>query len=206
MNTKSILFTSCVAAMTLSVSVAIAGTHGGSGGGGFNGGGFRGGGGGFRGGSAPARMTPGFAGGGSRFGPGMSRNFRDFRGNGGRFDHRRFGDRFVFFGDFGDPFFYPYYGYYPYGYYPYGYYPYSYGYGYGYGYGYDPYNQSGYQGFAGGRGSSVAQIQLRLARAGYYHGRIDGVMGPRTRYAMRAYERSHNSRVRARQANNSFGQ
>jgi peptidoglycan hydrolase-like protein with peptidoglycan-binding domain len=32
-------------------------------------------------------------------------------------------------------------------------------------------------------------IQRRLARAGYYHGRIDGVMGPRTRSAMRAYER-----------------
>ena len=58
MNTKSILFTSCVAAMTLSVSVAMAGPHGGSAGGGFSGGGFRGGGGGFRGGSAPARMTP----------------------------------------------------------------------------------------------------------------------------------------------------
>jgi hypothetical protein len=190
MNTKSILFTSCVAAMTLSVSVAIAGTHGGSGGGGF------------RGGSAPARMTPGFAGAGSRFGPGMSRNFR---GGGDRFHHGRFNE-FVFFGDFGDPFFYPYYyGYYPYGYYPYGYSPYGY-YPYGYGYGYDPYNQSGYRGVAGGRGSSVAQIQLRLARAGYYRGSIDGVMGPRTRYAIRAYERSHNSRVRARQANNSFGQ
>jgi hypothetical protein len=200
MNTKSILFTSCVAAMTLSVSVARAGPHGGSTGGGFSGGGFSGGGGGFRGGSAPARMTPGFAGAGSRFGPGMSRNFRNFGGDRDRFHHRHFNE-FVFFGDFGDPFFYPYYyGYYPYGYYPYGYYPY------GYGYGYDPYDQPGYQGVAVGRGSSVAGIQLRLARAGYYRGRIDGVMGPRTRYAMRAYERSHNSRVRARQANNSFGQ
>ena len=198
MNTKKILFTSCVAAMTLSASVAMAGPHGGSARGGVSGGGFRGGGGGFRGGSAPGRMTPGFAGSGSRFG--QSRDFRGFGGD--RFRHRGFGDRFVFFGDFGDPFFYPYYGYYPYGYYPYGYYPY----GYGYGYGYDPYNQSGYQGVAGGRGSSVAEIQLRLARAGYYHGRIDGVMGPRTRYAMRAYERSHNSRVTAGQSNNSFGQ
>ena len=31
----------------------------------------------------------------------------------------------------------------------------------------------------------------RLARAGYYAGRINGVMGPRTRYATRAYERRH---------------
>ena len=147
-------------------------------------------------------MRPGFARAGSRFGPGMSRNFRgdrDFR------HHRGFRD-FVFFGDFGDPFFYdsfyyggyPY-GYYPYGYYPYGYNPYGYGYGYGgYGYGYDSYDQPGYQGVAAGRGSSVREIQMRLTRAGYYRGPIDGVMGPRTRYAIRAYQRSHNSRVTAR--------
>jgi hypothetical protein len=183
MNAKPILFVSCVAAMTLSASVAMAGPHGGPAGGGFSGGGSRSGGGGFRGGAAPARMTPGFAQAGSRFGTGVSRNFR---GNRDRFRHRDFDDRFVFFGDFGDPFFYPYY----YGYYPYGYYP--------YGYGYDPYDQPGYEGVAAGRGSSVAGIQLRLARAGYYHGRIDGVMGPRTRYAIRAYERSHNLRVTER--------
>jgi hypothetical protein len=129
-------------------------------------------------------MMPGFARGGSRFGPGMSRNFR---GDRDRFHHRDFDDRVVFFGDFGDPFFYSYYGYDPYGY---GYYP--------DGYGYDAYNQPGYQGVAAGHGSSVADIQQRLARAGYYHGRIDGVMGPRTRYAIRAYERSHNVRVTAR--------
>jgi putative peptidoglycan binding protein len=202
MNTKSILFASCVAAITLSASVAMAGGHGG--GGGFGGGGARGGG--FRGGAGFAGMRPGFARGGSRFGPGMSRNFRGDRG----FRHGRgFDDRFVFFGDFGDPFFYGSYydGYYPYGYYPYGYNPYGYGYGgygyggsgYGYGgYGYDPYDQPGYRGVAAGRGSSVRETQMRLARAGYYRGPIDGVMGPRTRYAIRAYQRSHNSRVTAR--------
>ena len=193
MNAKPILFVSCVAAMTLSASVAMAGSHGGgSVGGGFSGGGSRSGGG-FRGGVGPARMTPGFARAGSRIGTGVSQNFR---GNRDRFRHRDFDDRFVFFGDFGGPFFYPYYygGYYPYGY---GYDPYGYGYD-PYYYGYDRYNQPGYQGVAAGRGSSVAEIQRRLARAGYYHGRIDGVMGPRTRYAIRAYERSHNSRVTAR--------
>src|SRR5438552_2837343 len=98
MNTKSILFTSCVAAITLSASVAMAGRHGG--GGGFSGGGARGGGfgggaargGGFRGGAGFAGMRPGFARARSRFGPGMSRNFRgdrDFR------HHRGFRDRFV---------------------------------------------------------------------------------------------------------------
>jgi peptidoglycan hydrolase-like protein with peptidoglycan-binding domain len=45
-------------------------------------------------------------------------------------------------------------------------------------------------------------IQRRLARAGYYHGRIDGVMGPRTREAMRAYQQSHNRRVGAASGEN----
>lgn len=152
-------------------------------------------------------MRSGFARGGSRFGPGMSRNFHgghDFGRHG-----RGFGDGFVFFGD---PFFYGsyydgYYPYgYPYGYYPYGYNPYGYGYGQGYGYGYgqgqgygyDSYDQPGYRGYAAGRGSSVRETQMRLARAGYYQGPIDGVMGPRTRYAIRAYQRSHSSRVTAR--------
>ena len=177
MNTKSILFTSCVAAITFSASVALAG-HGGSAGGGFGGRGISGGG------RSPAStgMAPGFARGGSRFGPGFPRGFR------GDFHHRGFRDRFVFFGDpfFFDPFFY---GYYPYGYYPYGYYPYGY-YPYGYGYGYGPNDQRVYPGVAVGRGSSVREIQLRLARAGFYHGSIDGIMGPRTRSAIRAYERS----------------
>lgn len=84
---------------------------------------------------------------------------------------------------FGDPY---YSGYYPYGY-SYGYsnyYPYDYSYGYyrsGYGNGYN--------------GSVVAQVQTRLARAGYYRGPIDGVMGSGTRYAIRAYERDHGLRM-----------
>lgn len=77
----------------------------------------------------------------------------------------------------------PYYG---------GYYPYDYGYGYGYpsgyNYGYYYYNQPRY---AYGNGSVVIAVQTRLARAGYYHGPIDGVMGARTSYAIRAYEHDH---------------
>jgi len=190
MNAKSILFVGCVATMVFCGSVAIAEAHGGFAGGGVSGGGSRAGG--FQNG---ARTGPGFARAGSRFGSG---NFGSFRGD--RFHHRGF-NNFVFVGDpffFGDPFFYGYgYGYYPYGYYPYGYPPYGYPYGYqpyGYypsGYGYGPYNQSGYLGSSAGRSSSVVDIQRRLARAGYYHGRVDGVMGPRTRSAMRAYQRSH---------------
>jgi Putative peptidoglycan binding domain len=93
-----------------------------------------------------------------------------------RFENRRFfHDRFVFF----DPFFFPFYA----SYYPYPYYPYAYGYfsnspGYGNGYG----------------ASIVVQVQTQLARAGYYHGRIDGAMGPRTRTAIRVFERAHGLR------------
>jgi hypothetical protein len=83
----------------------------------------------------------------------------------------------------------PYYGYYPYSY---GYYPYDYGYyPYDYSYGYYSYNRPGYA----YNGSVVSQVQSRLARAGYYRGPIDGIMGPGTRYAIRAYERDHGLRV-----------
>lgn len=97
---------------------------------------------------------------------------------------------------------YPYYGYsygpsisfgfgypYSYGYYPYGYYG---SYPYGYNYGYYSYNQPGY---TYGNGSVIITVQTRLARAGYYHGPIDGVMGPGTRWAIRAYERDHGLHV-----------
>jgi hypothetical protein len=102
--------------------------------------------------------------------------------SGNRHHHHR-GD-FVFIGDFGYPFGYPYWydGFYPYGY------------GYGYGYGYDNYDP-GYQGAAAYDGSLVAQVQTRLARAGLYRGAVDGVMGPETRRAIRAYQRSNGLRA-----------
>ena len=99
---------------------------------------------------------------------------------------------------------YPYYGSYYSGY-PYGGYPYGYGFGYntyytpgypyaGYGNTYynsaNPYSYSRYS-YRSHNDSVVVRVQERLARAGYYRGAIDGVMGPRTRYAIRAYERSH---------------
>jgi Putative peptidoglycan binding domain len=86
---------------------------------------------------------------------------------------RRFNrfNEIIVFDNFGFPFYYPY-PYYPY---PYGDY-YSYGYG-AYGYGVN--------------GSMVAQVQRRLASAGYYSGPIDGVVGSGTRRAIRAYQRSH---------------
>jgi len=202
MNSNKIILLSCVAACVFAAATATAmGGHGGSMGGM-----------GMRGGSMP-RM--GMRGGGfmphsmgrmpMQRGPMMNspsgfRRFgnRDFnrndrfgrfnRFNDGRFvgNHRfnRF-NRFnhfnnvVFIGDFGFPWWWGW-GWGPWsGWssgYPYGYYGYNYGSGYGY---------------SDSSGSRVAKLQSRLASAGYYHGAIDGIMGPATRRAIRAYERDH---------------
>ena len=71
---------------------------------------------------------------------------------------------------------------YPYGY-PYGSYPYGYGY---YGPRTTVYASSGINDDA-----TVAAVQRRLARGGYYHGSIDGVIGPATRVAIRSFERNN---------------
>lgn len=84
------------------------------------------------------------------------------------------------------------YGYYPYSGFSFGYYPYDYRYPYDYSYGYY-YNRPAYGTYA--NGSVVAQVQARLARAGYYRGAIDGAIGPRTRYAIERYERDHGLRI-----------
>ena len=105
------------------------------------------------------------------------------------------------YGSYGYGYGYPYYSYGPSVSFGFGYPYYSYGYPYGYygsypsdySYGYYSYDRSGYGGYA--NGSVVIQVQSRLARAGYYRGAIDGVMGPRTRYAIQAYERDHGLRV-----------
>jgi hypothetical protein len=85
---------------------------------------------------------------------------------------------------------------YPYGYYGYGYPYYGYGYGYGYpGYGYGDYGYGYGYGNSGQYSSPtrsrVAELQRRLARAGYYRGSVDGILGPQTRRAIRAYEADH---------------
>ena len=106
--------------------------------------------------------------------------------------------------DFG--FYDPWYWGYPYGYpYAYGGYPYGYPYGpYGGG-GYDPNDNggvyegkdAGYQGSDNGsyQGSPVAVAQARLKRLGYYHGQIDGQIGPATERAIAAYQRDHGQHV-----------
>ena len=151
---------------------------------------------------------------GWKFSRGKSGKYRNWGGNWGSGGYWSGGSRFIFIGGFGFPFYsYPYYGYspyynYSYGSYLYGYSPYSYnnydyysqpayrygnqGYGYGdqgYSYGNQGYSY-GNQGYGYGDRSSIAQLQRRLARAGYYRGAIDGIMGPETRSAIRDYERS----------------
>jgi hypothetical protein len=132
------------------------------------------------------------------------RNWNNWNGNW----HHNGHNTVVFIGDFGFPGWwgwgwgYPgYYGYgYPYGYYGYGYgdpygyggYGYGdYGYGNGYGYGYGSRSQYGGSQYGSATRSRVAELQRRLARAGYYRGSIDGVLGPQTRRAIRAYEQEH---------------
>lgn len=102
-------------------------------------------------------------------------------GNGNGNHHHHCHQKIFFIGGFGYPFWwwdYPYYSWYPYPYYDDG--------------------QAVYEGegYAGNAGDSVvAQVQSELARAGYYHGAIDGVPGPATERAIRAYERAHHLRV-----------
>jgi Putative peptidoglycan binding domain len=88
---------------------------------------------------------------------------------------------------------YPNYGYYsgsPYSNWGYGvssgYYPYSYGGGYPYS-GYNNY-YSYYTPTYGYNASMVAAVQRRLSQLGYYHGVVDGVIGPQTRGAIAAFE------------------
>src|SRR5437879_5358403 len=195
MNAKRIVLLSCVVALALPISVATGqprgGRHGAA--------------------PAPARSTmshPGMMPGSSRMVSRVNRdqmiragNFRTFNDrredrfeshhpffNDQRFVRNRFvGNRFVFVDTFGFPFWGWGWGY-PYGYY--GYDPYGYDYYGGSAYGYG--DQSYGYGNGHGNGSSVVELQRQLARAGYYHGAIDGIMGPATRRALREYERTHN--------------
>jgi Putative peptidoglycan binding domain len=103
----------------------------------------------------------------------------------------------TYYGDGGTRYYYsgsyPYYGYYSgwpssnWGYgTSWGYYPYSYWGGYPYS-GYNNY-YSYYTPTYGYNASLVAAVQRRLGQLGYYHGVVDGVVGPRTRSAIAAFE------------------
>lgn len=54
-----------------------------------------------------------------------------------------------------------------------------------------PHDYYSYNDYGYGDVRLVIEVQRRLARAGYYHGAIDGIVGPETRRAIRAYERDH---------------
>jgi hypothetical protein len=192
MNSKSILFLSCFAAIAFATSGLSAAPRGG---GHFTS---------MGGGRTFARGGTGTWSGHNWSGGNWSgRNWNNWGGSWRHHHHHNNNNDVIFIGSFGFPWWgwgwgwgwgypYGYYGGYPYGY-GYGY-PYGYGTGYGYG-GYGPYGGYGggygYGDYGRGSGSRVAELQRRLARAGYYHGAIDGIMGPATRRAIRAYERDH---------------
>jgi len=100
------------------------------------------------------------------------------------------------------------YGFYPWDYYAYGSYPYDYyGYPYGYynsGYPYDYYNQypDNYDNQLAYRDSDqysnnapVSAVQSELAKRGYYHGAIDGVLGDETEDAVARYQEDNDLSV-----------
>src|SRR6516165_7280278 len=196
-NSKVLIFSSCLFAATLSAPLVTAGAHGGHPGMGMAG--------------HPGMGMPGRPGMGMPGRPGMDMPVRPGMGTSGRpgmgmlsggnrhvgdwhhhndhFDHFDHHDHFhhhevIFIGSFGFPWWWGW-GWDPWWWwgwgYPSGYYGYSDPYGYGYGYGQ----------YGDASPSRVAELQRKLAHAGYYHGSIDGVLGPRTRQAIRAYERNH---------------
>ena len=60
--------------------------------------------------------------------------------------------------------------------------------------GYQPFGNNGYS----GGGSTVSNVQASLADAGYYHGPIDGDLGPGTRNAIAGYQSDYGLRVTGR--------
>ena len=65
------------------------------------------------------------------------------------------------------------------------------GYPYGYGYGYYAPRTTVYATARINDDHTVAAVQRRLSQGGYYHGAVDGVIGPATRVAIRSYERNN---------------
>ena len=215
MNAKFILFLSWFAAMTLIAPAVNAaprsgGGHGGHGGPGGQHGGpgaYHGAHGGYHGGhfsSMSARGGHKFSRSGSTFsrsgkwsggkwsgGKWSGGKWSGGNWSGGNWSGRNWsgGDRFVFIGGFGYPYYWDWYPSWGWGI------PYAFNYGY-YSSGYNPshrYDYDRYSDPAYGHAdrSSIAQLQRRLARAGYYNGAIDGIMGSQTRRAIRAYERAY---------------
>jgi hypothetical protein len=111
-----------------------------------------------------------------------------------RHAHFHHGQVFVFIDGFWwglDPWYYPYYAY---GYYPYDYYGYPYDYSDYYPYDYD--DQPDYAAsdqYA--NNATVSAVQSELAKLGYYHGAIDGILGDETEAAIAGYQEDHDLSV-----------
>jgi hypothetical protein len=173
-------------------STPVAVAHGGSGGGAGHGGGGHGGGGhgggghgwGGHGGGAwggHGRGAWGGHGGGAWGGHGGGA----WGGHGHGFHHgRRFFGPGLGFYDFGYPWWWDDSGY-PYYPYPSQYYGDPY---YGDPYYGDTYYGNPYYGNSDPRSSAAKALQAALARRGYYHGSVDGVLGPETRNAIRSFQ------------------
>lgn len=100
------------------------------------------------------------------------------------------------------PYGYPYdyyspYDYYPNNYYPYGYDPAVYDEGDAEYYGRDTeyYGRGAYDSSDQYTDQTTAAVQTRLARDGYYRGKVDGVLGPETRRAILSFQSDHGLRV-----------
>jgi hypothetical protein len=111
-----------------------------------------------------------------------------------RHAHFHHGHVFVFIDGFWwglDPWYYPYYAY---GYYPYDYYGYPYDYSDYYPYDYDdqPHYAASDQ-YA--NNATVSAVQSELAKLGYYHGAIDGILGDETEAAIAGYQEDHDLSV-----------
>lgn len=78
-------------------------------------------------------------------------------------------------------------------------------------YGTTPYMTHGktsswHQGAARATRSDVRQAQEKLRQDGFYHGRIDGVDGPKTRQALRSYQKKNGLPVTARLDQNTMNE
>jgi hypothetical protein len=119
---------------------------------------------------------------------------RDWDKHRAHFDHHRvfvFADGFwwgLYPGDF--------YGSDPYDYgYPSDDYSYGYPSDYSYDYPYDYYNPSSYDYSGNQSNPTVGQVQLQLAKLGYYHGAIDGIQGDQTEAALARYQQDNDLSV-----------
>jgi Putative peptidoglycan binding domain len=162
MKTKILAGLLVAAALTIAPGAALARGGGSHGSGGSHGGGFHGGSG-FHGGRS-FHGGKGFHGDGGFAHHGSVAN-RSFRfGRGFRHDHDRFFDHHFVFVNPGSGYYTPYYlGAYDYDY------PYS------------NYTASDY-------GDVILAVQQALAQLGYYHGPVDGVIGPQTEKAIRWFQ------------------